>query len=114
MDSRTTSARPNAARARLACTISVLISAAPATVLLSHAAPAAAGAEVQTRVSYADLDLGRAAGRVALRQRIRLAAHELCGTDEVMLDFKGMRLNERCIAEAIAAAAFQIPAHRAR
>lgn len=97
------------ARVRISCTIFVLMSAMTATLLLSLAEPAAAAeSEEAMRVSYADLDLRRAAGRVALRQRIRLAARELCGADEVMLDFKGMRLTERCIAEAIAAAAPQV------
>lgn len=101
--------RARAARVRITCTVFVLMSAMTATLLLSLVEPAGAvEPEGAARVSYADLDLGRAAGRVALRNRIRMAARELCAADEVMLGFKGMRLTERCIAEAIAAAAPQV------
>lgn len=98
---------PAPARGALpACAISIPANASPAALLLSRAGPAAsAGRAAATLISYADLDLNRALGRAALRQRIRESARALCRADEVVLEFKGMRLTDRCIAEAIASAA---------
>ncbi len=61
----------------------------------------APAARVQT-VSYADLNLGNAAGRAALDQRIKAAAETVCATG---LDNTAAKVAEtRCVKAAVEAA----------
>ncbi len=75
-----------------------------AACLGAATAPAAAApVTVSKTVSYADLNLGSAAGRTALEARIRTAAKSVCTTgsnDLVSRDHEG-----RCVKAALANAA---------
>ena len=62
----------------LKCLIPLLIAAAAAPALAQDAAPPAA-----TRISYADLNLGRPEGRATLDRRLRHAARQLCPGKDV-------------------------------
>ena len=63
--------------------IKTLVSAALAAAALA-AAPAAAQelAASKTLVAYGDLNIGNAAGRATLDQRIRAAARSVCGVEQ--------------------------------
>ena len=70
-------------------------------LLLSAAASPALAAPQESRiriVSYADLDLGRAAGRDRLEQRIGAAIRAVCG-DAAPTDHRGSREVRLCRSE---------------
>jgi UrcA family protein len=84
-----------------------------AALTLAAAAPAAPPIVVEgetqptATISYADLDLGTAAGRARLDSRIRRAAKQLC-LDEGVRDLAD-RLNQKaCLNFAVASARPQI------
>lgn len=74
----------------------VLAGTALATALtVAAASPAAASSSV--RVAYGDLDLGSAAGRAMLDQRLRRAAGDVC--DNVAVE--GLAMAAACRREAL-------------
>ena len=79
------------------------------TFLTAAAAPAfAAPPAAQTRiVSYADLDLGSAAGRARLERRIDNAVRDVCGR-AAPTDLNGLALVQLCRAETLADATAQL------
>lgn len=89
-------------------TLALLAAAALATTAASLPAPAVAqpGSGPRVAVSYADLDLGTAAGRAALDLRLLHAARTACGTPS-SADPLGQARLDACVAEARAAAAAQ-------
>ena len=82
---------------------------ASATLLAGAAAPAiAAPPAAQTRiVSYADLDLSSAAGRVRLDQRIGSAVRDVCGR-AAPADLNAIAQVVACRAEALGDATAQL------
>ena len=78
------------------------------TILAATASPAiAAPPAAQTRiVSYADLDLTRAAGRATLERRIDRAVRAVCGR-AAPTDLNGLDQVQLCRAETLADAAAQ-------
>jgi UrcA family protein len=63
----------------------------------------------QVHVRYGDLDLATAAGYATLRQRLRLAAEQVCG------DGGGFALaarQHRCVLDAVDKALAQVELHR--
>ena len=84
--------------------------AAPVVAGAAFAAPVGAPAAPETRiVSYADLDLGAAAGRDRLDRRIAAAVRAVCGSVPPA-DLRGRAEVAACRAETFAAANASRPA----
>ncbi len=83
-----------------ALTLAAAASAAPPIVVEGQQQPTAT-------VSYADLDLGTAAGRARLDSRIRRAAKHLC-LDEGVRDLADRLEQKSCLNFAVASARPQI------
>ena len=97
---------------------SALFSAAASLAALALALPTTAlaampSASVSVTVPTRDLDLGSAAGRAALDQRLRHAAIEACG-EASSADPAGKRLVRQCRAELVRAGQAQAFAAAAR
>jgi UrcA family protein len=84
----------------VALTVATATAAAPPIVVEGQQQPTAT-------VSYADLDLGSAAGRARLDSRIRRAAKSLC-LDEGVRDLADRLDQKSCLSFAVASARPQI------
>ena len=86
--------------------------AATAAHASAHSAVAAANPDTAVRVSYADLDLGRAAGRAELDARLKAAAAEVCGTPDIR-ELGQVARASACTERALAGAHAQLAARAA-
>ncbi len=87
------------------------ITALIAAAAVAASAPAWAQMEQRSvRVSYADLDLGRAEGRKALDRRIEQAVDRICRDDDSIRDLVRSRLTRECRAGAFASVQPQLAA----
>lgn len=85
-----------------------IILASAAAALALAATPAAANPEtVEIRVSTAGLNLGTAAGRAALEERVEREARKACKT-ETALDRTAARTDWECVDAAKAAVMTQV------
>lgn len=86
----------------------LLLAMLATTTLFTLAVPAHAGDAPQRRVSYADLDLGSAAGRATLDGRIKRAVRDVCPAEDHALS--ALRASADCREDAMAGANTQIAA----
>lgn len=87
--------------------------ALPVLALAATAVPAAAGVAVPAeevvtvRIAFADIDISTTEGRAMLEKRVDKQVREACVV-ESNLRFRDEAIDERCVAEARAAAFAQI------
>lgn len=91
-----------------------LIAAGLAALSITHPA-AAQNATASTRtVSYADLDLSTAQGRVALDARVRSAARQVCEIGAASVSLAEQTADRACMARAVSSAQQQFASIEAR
>jgi UrcA family protein len=94
----------------------LIVVAAGAAAWFATAGAMAATSDVlpSVRVSYADLDMSKAASVEIMRHRLRQASDTVCGGDVDNRDLRAYAAHEQCTARAMSAALDQVhAAHRA-
>ena len=87
----------------------ILVAAGAAAWLASAGAMAAGSDDTRSvRVSYADLDLSKAAGVDSLRSRLRQASEKVCGGSSDIRDLGTSAAQRQCSARALSAALEQL------
>ena len=95
-----------ATRRKQVLTRTLLLGIASGLSLAAHAGEAQHPNQVTSsvKVSYADLDISRAAGARTLYARIRSAAREACGPEPAVLDLRDAAGYNACYEQAVAKA----------
>jgi UrcA family protein len=85
------------------------IIAVVAVVASSQAVMAQPATGLQTTVSYADLNIGSPSGAAVLLERLRVAAHEVCGPAPVIGDLDQSAPYKACVKSALDGAVASVP-----
>jgi UrcA family protein len=95
-------------RNRLLARASVSVAFALCTCLIAHGASAAQTTVKTTAVSFADLDLSKAAGAQTLYKRIKVAARRVCGPADRYTYGASNNAFRKCFEAAVAHAVAQV------
>ena len=91
-----------------------LIAAGLAALSIAHPAAAQNSMASTRTVSYADLDLSTAYGRVALDARVRSAARQVCEVGDDTVSLADQAAARTCMARAVSSAQQQFASIEAR